>query len=322
MTNSASRSERGTVLITTLFIVMAMAVAAVAATDALERSLATTKRSERLTEQAWMARSAAAGIEAMLQSRKDMLPTWLKEPVNVPTLTGNTQVELRDTSNCFNLNSIALNTTPADTDQNAIAVYEKLLAALGTTETDAERLANSLADWIDVDSTSRSGGAEDPVYVNRPVPSHTANKPLLSVLDLRAVDGYGPDVLQRISDRTCAGDAGTTSAININALTRSDAPLLFALGNGAVSIETVQSVIDSRPVGGWLSVEEFLASFPKDAEGAAPVFFASFGTTPRVIEARFSLPDSIAPVTYIAQFRASDGEIWSLKSIRRSLDND
>ncbi|HPE48274.1 MAG TPA: type II secretion system protein GspK, partial [Hyphomonas sp.] len=104
MTNSASRSERGTVLITTLFIVMAMAVAAVAATDALERSLATTKRSERLTEQAWMARSAAAGIEAMLQSRKDMLPTWLKEPVNVPTLTGNTQVELRDTSNCFNLN--------------------------------------------------------------------------------------------------------------------------------------------------------------------------------------------------------------------------
>ena len=77
------------------------------------------------------------------RSRKDLLPMWLKEPVSVPTLAGSAQVELRDVSNCFNLNSIAINTSGTDADPNAIAVYEKLLTALGTTETDAERLESA-----------------------------------------------------------------------------------------------------------------------------------------------------------------------------------
>jgi general secretion pathway protein K len=58
---------------------------------------------------------------------------------------------------------------------------------------DAAELAGALADWIDENDVSGDGTPEDEVYAKRSPPYRAANRPLLSVDELRLVDGFdGP----------------------------------------------------------------------------------------------------------------------------------
>jgi type II secretory pathway component PulK len=58
---------------------------------------------------------------------------------------------------------------------------------------DPAQLAANLADWIDADSVGQDGAPEDDLYQQRSPPYGTPNRPLLSVDELRLVDGFdGP----------------------------------------------------------------------------------------------------------------------------------
>ncbi len=56
-----------------------------------------------------------------------------------------------------------------------------------------EELIDALVDWIDADETGVRGGVEDGVYQEQDPPYRAPNRPLLSVDELRLVDGFdGP----------------------------------------------------------------------------------------------------------------------------------
>jgi general secretion pathway protein K len=55
---------------------------------------------------------------------------------------------------------------------------------------DAEELAHDLMDYVDADDAGLRGGLEDDVYQSQDPPYRAANRPLLSLDELRLVDGF------------------------------------------------------------------------------------------------------------------------------------
>jgi general secretion pathway protein K len=59
-------------------------------------------------------------------------------------------------------------------------------------------LAANLADWLDADDVTATGAPEDELYAKRDPPYRAANRPLLSVDELRLVDGFDGDLVDAL----------------------------------------------------------------------------------------------------------------------------
>ncbi|MEZ5998420.1 MAG: type II secretion system minor pseudopilin GspK [Hyphomonas sp.] len=320
MSGSKPGRDEGATLLTTLFIVMAMSAAAFGAMRVVTNSVRTVKAMDEGLNIQWLARSAAIGGEAILRARDGAEALLFDAPVDIPLPAGPARVEFREATNCFNLNSLAADREGMEIDRGAFAAYQKFLVASGVTETDAEGLASTLADWIDADSSSRNSGAEDVLYMNRNVPHYAANRPLKSATELRAVEGYAPDLVRVLRAKVCAGTPAQMSVINVNALQPADAPLLYAVAPEWVGWNDITTAIEARPVGGWASAEDFAALFRPSDDGLATTFRATLVTAPAVIEARFVLSDRIGPVMYKATYEHAREGGWSLASLERSSE--
>lgn len=317
MNFKGSSHDAGATLLTTLFIVMAMSTAAFAATNVLTQSIRATRDMDTSRNIEWLARSAAAGGEVILRQHDGSERILFHGPVDIPLPAGPSRVSFQDATNCFNLNSLAMDTEGTDIDPSALSAYQKLLVTSGITETDAERLVSTLADWIDMDASARSGGAEDVFYMNRAVPHFAANRPLMTISELRAIDGYSPEVVRLLQGRVCAGTPAQPSVLNVNSLEPADAPLLYALAPEQAEWNEIAAVIESRPVGGWASAEDFAASFGRKSDGTLPTFKAALVTAPAIVEARFVLSDRIGALVYHAIYKREGESGWTLISLAR-----
>lgn len=114
---------------------------------------------------------------------------------------------LIDLGGCFNLN--ALHVAGQD-DALAIARFERLLRVLGLDVA----IAAKAADWIDADSQTRNGGAEDVQLLQSQPPGRAANRAFVDVSELRALPGIDAAAYQRLAPFVCA--LPTDHAINLN----------------------------------------------------------------------------------------------------------
>lgn len=172
---------------------------------------------------------------------------WAQAFPPYPVPGGLIQPILRDAQARFNLNSIANGNTinPA-----ALACYRRLLAYLQL----PPDLADSLADWIDVDNIPTSGaGAEDEFYLRLGTPYRTANRALSTLGELRLVKGYSKPIIQRLSAWVVVLPQGIQT-MNVNFISPG---LLEALVPG-LPAATAATVIQNRPLEGWRSVPQFL----------------------------------------------------------------
>ena len=64
---------------------------------------------------------------------------------------------------------------------------------------DVEELVLNLMDWVDEDETRRRGGLEDEGYQRRTPPYRAANQPLLSVDELRRVQGFDGKLVEALA---------------------------------------------------------------------------------------------------------------------------
>lgn len=96
-------------------------------------------------------------------------------------------VTLRDVGSMLNLNRIGEGELRA------------LLAALRIDDGDADRIAQAVLDWRDVDDLRRARGAEREEYIEADAPVLPANGPFGSVDELRRVIGVTAEVYGRIS---------------------------------------------------------------------------------------------------------------------------
>lgn len=206
------RRRRGIVLVVVLFFILLLtsAIATFLRRAGLDASIATHRDRARAAEA--LARGGVRLGETLLledlrlkgaeQGVPDSLhDVWAR--VRNLDLDEDPDVELRveieDAAAHFNLNGFL---EKGEVPEAKRTVIEQMLAGViavmpGTPEErtgyEADVLAANLADWIDADEVTATGTPEDELYARRDPPYRPYNRPLLSVDELRMIDGFdGP----------------------------------------------------------------------------------------------------------------------------------
>ncbi len=109
---------------------------------------------------------------------------------------GTLRVAIEDAGARLNLNALFGEGPAALEHTEALleAVFEKVIDEMpippGEKVYDARELAQTLIDWVDADDIRLAGGDEDDYYQRQRPPYHASNRPLLSVDELRLLEGF------------------------------------------------------------------------------------------------------------------------------------
>ncbi len=218
--------------------------------------------SVRLLQQRVQARSIEKAALAFTgQALKD--PLWRASPLFWQALRGQplsydfkggkASIRIVDLHRCFNVNSLI--------GPEAERAQKQLVYLLGA-DMQAERLAQSLTDWIDTDHQSSLQGAENNEYLRASPPRLAANQSMVDISELNLLLPADNQREQRYP-QLCALPETTGWRLNANALNLSELPLLEALYEGQVERSQLTRLISGRPAGGYLD-----ASALRQAMGA------------------------------------------------------
>ena len=268
MSHTAPHREQGAALLTVLLLVAVMAV--ISAT-AIERLTLATRlaASASAIEQA---RHYHLAAEALALRRIDQLVKgksqvtlegdWLGKPFILPLPGGGSaELTLTDGGNCFNLNSLVADSTVGGSAQRALALEQfiALMQAVSIDRAQADRIAASAADWIDVDQNAVALGAEDAAYAVSATPYRTADRAMSDAAELRAVAGVTKQNWSRLRPWVCALPTSELSPVNVNTLLPEQAPLLMMLMPTRLTPAQARAHLASRPTGGYGSLNRFWA---------------------------------------------------------------
>ncbi|MBX8545017.1 type II secretion system minor pseudopilin GspK [Pseudomonas cichorii] len=218
--------------------------------------------SVRLLQQRVQARSIEKAALAFTgQALKD--PVWRASPLFWQALRGQplsydfkggkASIRIVDLHRCFNVNSLI--------GDEAERAQKQLVYLLGA-DMQAERLAQSLTDWVDADHQSSLQGAENNEYLRASPPRLAANQSMVDISELNLLLPADSQREQRYP-QLCALPETTGWRLNANALNLSELPLLEALYEGKVERSQLTRLISGRPAGGYLD-----ASALRQAMGA------------------------------------------------------
>jgi general secretion pathway protein K len=296
-----SHRESGASLVSALLLVAVMASMAMMLAGDLRVSLRRSANMEVRDQAYWYAlgaRDYAGGLiaAAMRDPGTALRPdaAWLQQAREFPIERGRLSGRISDGNNCFNLNALVVDDgaggLSSDPDQRAR--FERLLRALGLPGAEAGRIAAEATDWIDSDTRPLSGGAEDAVYMARPIPYRTGNTLMAEREELLALASMTPALYRRIEPFICTRPVAAPIPLNINTLTTEDWPLLVALFDGALGRVAAEGILLARPSSGFPDAEAFWAldsvralELEADSEaGNAPALASSIGVETRYFE--------------------------------------
>ena len=263
--------DGGVALIVVLLLMATLSTLAVAMTSTIRLTTARTLAGESAAQARWYALGAETFSALLMEAQwradpaRDLLSDqWVSETATLPLDNGIMTADLRDNTVCFNLNSLVDGGAgERSASDERIAEYELLLEAVGFGSSARGALTDSLVDWLDSDNFARSDGAEDSDYASLDVPYRAANALLADVSELRTVYWYSPEVYQRLLPFVCAHPTTQASAINLNMVTDGNAPVLYAMLGGKLSVDETKSLIAARPQDGYTTLEQFWASHPQ-----------------------------------------------------------
>lgn len=124
---------------------------------------------------------------------------------------------------------------------------------------DVDTLAQNLLDWLDPDDVRIRGGSEDDVYAKRDTPTKAANRPLLSLDELRQVEGFDADLVDALRPYVTVFPYGRADGINLNTAPPHVLSLLYHGVGGDFRLadeDTVKGVLKVREDGGVLCPDE------------------------------------------------------------------
>ena len=172
---------------------------------------------------------------------------WARKPPPIDVEGGKIWGRVTDLQGRFNLNNLI---NGDKQDATAMGRFEQLLITLEL----PKQLAAAVVDWIDKDNqVNGQNGAEDETYLSRDPPYPTANQPLISVTELRIIEGFDHETVHTLSPFVTALPSRT--AININT-----APLEILMSlHPNISRSQAESLESARGTAGFKTVDEFLA---------------------------------------------------------------
>lgn len=121
------------------------------------------------------------------------------------------------------------------------------------------KLARNLLDWIDADEVRIEGGAEADAYARRQAPTRIPNRPLFSLDELRAVDGFDAALIDGLRPYVTVHPFTKADGINPNTAPPWVLGLLFHGVGGAFELageREVKDVLKAREEGDLLCADE------------------------------------------------------------------
>lgn len=219
------RDERGFALVLTL-IVTALLIALVAE-FVTQVYVDTTARQSYVDAQkgSLLAESGITGAVALLQfalpkkSYSSLHDPWAK-PLEIPEESGSLRLTIEDESAKLSLNHIAGSNgvfnsgTAGDTTESYYGTAMRLFRKL---QLPAGDLCDAIADWVDLDSIPKPGGAEQEWYSSRKPPLQAKNSPFDTFEELAVVKGFSSDAVDKLRTFATVYPVNSPSApININ----------------------------------------------------------------------------------------------------------
>lgn len=256
--------QRGTALLIVLMILALMAALAAEMTISFQTQLQRSRRTNASVQAKFALLYAEEEATAGVLNHDDERLTGKADLDADTTVSWRTE----DRQQCFNLN--ALENAPAEdmaTPPYEINVFEALLDKLGVEKNRAEEIIQSIADYIDANTSPRLKGAEDEYYLQNGVQSLTANQMIFLPAEIRTIKGMTTALYQKLSPFICTMFSSDVS-ININSLTAEQAPLLAALFLNDISTSDAKALIGKRPREGWKTVDAFLYQAQQDHSAA------------------------------------------------------
>lgn len=265
-------TQKGVALITVMLIVALIAILATQMTARLQLQMQRTANIEFNQQAYWYAMGAEAFAKRVLiQSFEDdpeithLEQVWAQGENTFPVDFGEISGEIFDLHACFNLNS--LRAEPDDTQESSgkkslpRQAFEELIIALaieGVGSFEAEYMADSLTDWLDEnESISNSGGAEDSDYASKEFPYLAANNYLASIGELRVVEHFTIEAINKLKEYICVLPNTNLTAINVNTISQEQPEILVAMLG--ITQETATQVLSSREADGFKNVDDFFA---------------------------------------------------------------
>ena len=183
-----------------------------------------------------------------------------KSPINLPLERGNLEANIVDMGQCFNLNSlISISTTGEETaNQENLEFFKNLMKSLFIQDQKIEEITAAVIDWLDKDFFPDSYlGVEDDYYRNEKPSRLTSNQFFFDITELRDVKGMTEEIFQKLKPYICAFNSVETK-ININSLNPFYPNILVALSSNTLSDLEARNILNSKPLGGYSSVSDFL----------------------------------------------------------------
>jgi len=246
--------QQGVALVTALLVVSLATVAAIAMATRLQVDMRRTGNllhGEQAYAYALAAESWAQVI--LLRDSEDSEYDYLGEDwaTALPPIAvegGFVSGNIIDLQGRFNVNNLI--NEEGKPVESQLAYFKRLLAVLKLDET----IAPALLDWIDSDiDATFPDGAEDDTYLLAEPPYRAANRPLVSISELRLVKGFTPEVIAILEPHVTALPEATV--INVNTAT---AEVLEAL-HAELNNSGAGQLIADRGEDGYSDPETFLA---------------------------------------------------------------
>jgi general secretion pathway protein K len=178
---------------------------------------------------------------------------WALNLPPMPVENGELTGHITDQQGLFNLNNLV---TSGKVSLLQLAHFRRLLAILDL----PDALADTLADWIDVDAEPQPGaGAEDEYYLSLQAPYRAANRPLTDVAELALVRGYDEAARARLAPFVTALPRFTP--VNVNT---APPEVLAAIVDG-LDIDAARALVVQRDRVFYRSVFDFSRALPQGA---------------------------------------------------------
>lgn len=259
-TRQSRARDRGAALLTTLIVVAGLSAISVAVLADMRRDQRLSANAQSTAQAQWFAIGAEAFAQVTAEELVNgALPrTALAGPPRTATFPldhGAMRISVREASTCINANSVISGAGDIfERDDVGISQVATLMEMQGLSSGQARDLTESLAAWMD--TSGGTVGADDAAYAAMSPPYLTGGEPLSEFSELRAIQGFTPEIVDKLKPWLCVLPATGPSPINLNALTPEQAPILVALSSGRMTPAQARELIGRRPMTGWQSLGE------------------------------------------------------------------